>query len=307
MNTTLVRALAWAATLIAATGAAAQPALQASRQTLTHDGVARHYELRVPTGTPPAGGWPLVLVLHGGGGHAANAEAMTGFSALAAQEGFMVAYPEGTGRLGQRLLTWNAGHCCGLAMTRRVDDVGFLDAVVGELLARQPVDPRRVYLTGLSNGGMMTHRAARALPQRFAAIAPVIAPVFGDEPPAPGPVPALMVNGALDASVPPAGGPPGGRFPDAWDGTPLRPALDQARYWAAANGCRPEPPRHARHDDYQRWTYACPGGADVQALLVEHNGHAWPGGQRGSPRGDAPNPRFDATRAIWAFFRTHAR
>ncbi len=287
-------------------GAWAQSGLTASRHTLLQGGAERHYELRVPRGQPPAGGWPLVLVLHGGGGHAGHAESMTGFSTLAEREGFMVAYPQGSGRLGQRLLTWNAGHCCGFAMTRRIDDVGFLDALVGQLLARHPVDPHRVYLTGLSNGGMMTHRAALALPHRFAAIAPVIAPVFGDEPRAALPVPALMVNGALDTSVPPQGGQPHGRFPDAWDGTPLRPALDQARHWAASNGCGAEA-RHEVHAEYQRWAYACPPGATVELLLVGDNGHAWPGGRKGSPQADSPNPRFDASQAIWSFFRTQAR
>lgn len=281
-------------------------ALTATRQTLVHGGTERHYELRVPASPPPAAGWPVVLVLHGGGGNAANAEAMTGFSALAAREGFMVAYPEGTGRLGGRLQTWNAGHCCGQAMSRRVDDVGFIDAVVAELIARHMADPRRVYLTGLSNGGMMTHRAALEKPRRFAAIAPVIASVFGDEPLAASPVSALIINGAQDTAVPPQGGAPGGRFPDAWDGTPVRPARDQASLWAASNGCDREP-RHEVRPGYQRWTHTCPAGWAVEQLLVDDNGHAWPGGKKGSLRGDTPSARFDATAAIWAFFRDRAR
>lgn len=292
--------------LTLATAATAQPAPTASRHTLAHAGAERHYELRVPPGRPPATGWPLVLVLHGGGGHAGNAEAMTGFSTLAAREGFMVAYPEGSGRLGQRLLTWNAVHCCGYAMTQRVDDVGFLDTLVARLLADHPVDARRVYLTGLSNGGMMAHRAALALPHRFAAVAPVIATVFGDEPRASVPVAALMVNGAEDASMPLAGGPTGGRFAQSWDGTPTRPVLDQARLWAASNGCSAEARRES-HPEYQRWVHTCPSGVSVELLLVSDNGHAWPGGAKGSARADAPNPRFDATGAIWRFFRAHSR
>jgi polyhydroxybutyrate depolymerase len=88
-------------------------------QTLTHDGIKRSYEVRIPKGLDKGGlRVPLVLVLHGGGGNGVNAEAMTGFTEKAVKEGFIVVYPEGTGRFG-RLLTWNAGHCCGRAMEKQ--------------------------------------------------------------------------------------------------------------------------------------------------------------------------------------------
>jgi polyhydroxybutyrate depolymerase len=203
-------------------------------QTLQHDGIDRHYLIRTPAESAlRVGSVPLVLVLHGGGGNADNAERMTGFTAKAQREGFIVVYPEGSSRFRQKLLTWNAGHCCGYAMEHKVDDVGFIRSLIQQLLEQYPIDPARVYVTGMSNGGMMTHRLGRELAGQVAAIAPVVATVFGDESRAGQPVSALMFNGMRDESVPYLGGAPSGRFNDAWDGTPAKPALDQGVYWAA--------------------------------------------------------------------------
>jgi polyhydroxybutyrate depolymerase len=303
------RTIRWATSmlLLSALSAAAAGTAPDGRQSLLHQGVERGYVVRSP-GVAPAPGQrlPLVLVLHGGGGNAAVAEAMSGFTDKAKREGFIVAYPEGTGRLGRRLLTWNAGHCCGHAMTRQVDDVGFIRALINRLEADHPVDPRRIYATGMSNGGMMTHRLGIELSDRLAAIAPVVAALFGDERKPAHAVAALMINGQLDASVPVTGGAPGGRFPDAWDGTPALPALAQGSFWAAANGCATTPDS-TQQGPITRWRYRCNSGRDVEVVLVGDNGHAWPGGKAGSRRGDTPSTAMNATDLIWSFFKAHSK
>lgn len=305
--TSTVARFARLSALLAAVWLAAPAHADTSRQVLTVDGVQRSYLLRLPA--PEVlrqGRVPLVLVLHGGGGDAANAEAMTGFSEKARQEGFIVVYPDGSGRFRHRLLTWNAGHCCGYAMQNRVDDVGFIKALLERLMREHPVDPARVYATGISNGGMMTHRLGMALPERFAAIAPVVATLFGDETPAAQPVSALMLNGVLDRSVPHQGGPPGGRFADAWDGTPARPALAQASYWAQVNACGATA-SELDTQAYARWQYTCPGGRAVELYLLKDQGHAWPGGEKGTARADTPSAHFKATDVIWSFFKAHPK
>ncbi len=276
------------------------------RQTLTHDGLVRSYLVRVP---PSAKNrpekLPLVLVLHGGGGHAANGEAMSGFTALAAKEKFIVVYPEGSGRMQDRLLTWNAGHCCGYAMQNRVDDVGFINALLDRLIRAYPVDPQRIYVIGISNGGMMAHRLGSELSQRIAAIAPVVAALFGDEKQPALPVSALMINGMLDRSVPYQGGPPGGRFPDAWDGTPVKPAIAQAEFWGRINRCS-QPVREER-GAVLHWRYSCPAGQAVELYLLQDTGHTWPGGRGGRRGADDPGSTLDATAVIWEFFRKRRR
>lgn len=282
-------------------------AAPAERQTLVHGGIERHYVVRAPADLAPGKErLPLVLVLHGGGGNAENAEAMTGFTGKAAKERFIVVYPEGSGRLKNRLLTWNAGHCCGYAMEKQIDDVGFLNELITQLMQRYPIDSKRLYATGMSNGGMMTHRLGIALSGRLAAIAPVVATVFGDEAQPAGPLSALMINGALDQNVPNAGGAPGGRGASAWDGTPMRPMLDQATFWAAADACA-SPPQQIDQAATTQWRYSCPAGRAVELYQVKDNGHAWPGGEPGSRRGDTPSQSLNATDLIWTFFAEHPR
>ena len=275
------------------------------RDFLVHDGLRRSYVVRVPDSVrasrKPV---PFVIVLHGGGGNAAITERMTGFTAKAAREGFIVVYPEGTGRREGILLTWNAGHCCGYAMDHDVDDVGFVRSLIDTLSRRYPIDPKRIYATGMSNGAMMAHTLGIGLSDRLAAIAPVVGAVFGDEPLPASPVSALMINGALDHHIALAGGPPSGPFARAWDGTPTRPAAEQALFWARADNCGPAA-QAAEHAPVAHWVQRCPHGRAVERYVLADNGHAWPGGEAGSRRGDVPSTAIDATDVIWRFFADH--
>lgn len=121
---------------------------------------------------------PLVIALHGGGG---NGKTMVPrWADKARAEGIVVAFPDGVGRDG-RMATWNAGGCCGQAMATKSDDVGFIGALIDELVRSGVADPKRVYVTGMSNGGMLTHKVAIALSGKIAAAAVVAGAMFGDE------------------------------------------------------------------------------------------------------------------------------
>jgi len=253
---------------------------------------------------------PMVIVLHGGGGNAANAVKMTGFDRVAARDGLVAVYPDGTaGRDGGRLLTWNAGHCCASAMDAKVDDVGFIGAVIDALVASGRADGGRVYVTGMSNGGMMAHRVGRELSARIAAIGPVVGAVFGDEPAPQGPMPAFVVVGAEDDIVPAAGGPLTLRLllgRRAAADRDVAPAMAQATYWARSNGCDEPTRTETAVSRTVAWT-RCGSGAPVIFQSVAGNGHAWPGGEPGRAGAAQPTKAFDATEAMWAFFRTQVR
>lgn len=276
-----------------------------SERTLAVGGRERSYLVHDFSRGRPA---PLVFVLHGGGGNAANAVRMTGFDRIGRREGLIVVYPNGTAaRPRVPLLTWNAGHCCASAMKGGVDDVAFVDAIIGRMVASGHADPARVYVTGLSNGAMMAHRLGRELSTKIAAIAPVVGALFGDEGPPRAPVPALIVVGADDSTVPGAGGPLsvraiGGRAADR----DVAPAIEQARYWAKANGCRASTTTRGPASTVTEWR-DCASGAPVVFHEVKGNGHAWPGGQPGRAGADVPSQAFDASDAIWSFFATQRR
>lgn len=177
------------------------------RRTIRHGGLLRSYHVHRPADGRGASPRPLLFVLHGGNGtDAATMARRTGFNAIAGRDGALVVYPAGVD--GQ----WNDGR--GRTFRRAadnsgIDDVGFIGAVTDALVASGEADPARVYVTGFSNGGMMTQRLGIELGDRFAAIASVIAnipvPIAGQPPRRP--LPVLVMNGTADPLVPYDGGP----------------------------------------------------------------------------------------------------
>ena len=123
-------------------------------RTLKVGGLARNYLVHIPPRYKPETPTPVVLVYHGGG---SNAEVMVRFSGLNRKSndaGFIAVYPNGTGRL-VRALTFKGGNCCGNALRTRVDDLEFTRQLLNDLATVANVDPKRVFATGMSNGGIM--------------------------------------------------------------------------------------------------------------------------------------------------------
>jgi polyhydroxybutyrate depolymerase len=272
---------------------------------LPHDGVQRSYLVQAPNAARQE--LPLVMVLHGGGGNADNAVRMTGFDKKARAEGFIAIFPEGSSRFG-RFKTWNSGHCCAYSAWKDIDDIGFLGAVLDDTAKRFSIDPNRIYVTGMSNGAMMAHRMGREMSGRIAAIAPVVGTLFGDEVTPRHPVAALIINGTLDKNVPMAGGlglDENRKIPVK--DRPFAPTSSQLTFWAKANGCTDGPHKSRSGNVTQTDYQSCKNGADVRMLEVHDNGHAWPGGNKGGPRGDEPSNTINATNVIWEFFASHPK
>ncbi len=130
------------------TGTSGQPGTSDSGDlegTLEVEGRIRSYRLHVPPGHDASAPAALVVALHGGGRNAASLEAHIGMDAIADREGFLTVYPDGNGKLGEIVLTWNSGNCCGYALDEQVDDVAFLRALVGQLSTAYDIDADRVY------------------------------------------------------------------------------------------------------------------------------------------------------------------
>lgn len=256
---------------------------------------------------PPAPGHtplPLVIVLHGGGGNDDNAARMTGMSAKADRENFIVVYPDGSGRLGDKLLTWNSGNCCGYAAENNIDDVGFIRALIGKLQTQYPIDAQRIYVTGMSNGAMMAHRLACEASDLIAAIGPVAGALNVECQPA-RPVAVIAFNGMQDKHVLFQGGAP----QKSLDSRPRvdTSVADTISFWVKHNRCQ-STPLHTEKGNILRDEYGgCAGDASVVLYTIKDGGHAWPGGQRGSLFGDGPTQEISATDLMWEFFKQHAR
>ncbi len=143
---------------------------------LTHKDLTRKYRVHVPRSYDPAKPTALLVSLHGGGGdmdHQAD-DSHYGQISASESEGFVAVFPNGYSRLPSgKLATWNAGTCCGAARDQRVDDVGFIRALIARLHQQLNIDSKKVFATGMSNGAMMAYRLACEMGDTFKAIAAV--------------------------------------------------------------------------------------------------------------------------------------
>ena len=277
-------------------------------KSLTHYSLQRDYRLYIPSSYRYSTAAPLVIALHGGGGNGHKMEKLSHLSLLADQYGFIVAYPEAVER------HWNDGR--GLNQYRsqkdNIDDVGFISNMIEAIAGGYNIDKDRVYVTGVSNGAMMSLRLGCELADKITALAPVIGSMPENRvvecSPA-RPIPLMMINGTADPLVP-------------WEGGYVhifRKKLGKIisvrqtiEFWVARNGCSPSPQISRVPDadpedgtSVQKNAYGqCTDGADVVLYEIKGGGHTWPGGYQYFPEFliGKTNRDLDASRAIWDFF-----
>ena len=222
-------------------------------------------------------------------------------NALADREGFIVVYPQGTGWLGVHR-SWNAGACCGYAMNRQIDDVAFIRALVDELLRAYPVDAQRIYVTGISNGGMMAYRLGCELSDRLAAIAPVAGALNTACTPT-RPVSVIIFHGTADPYVPYAGG----QGPAVHERRIDPPVASAVSFWVAHDHCTAIPQARERGHVLEHIYAGGTEGAEVILYTIRGGAHAWPGGRRGWWLGARPTAELSATEVMWEFFARHRK
>lgn len=280
---------------------------EAGATTMEFDGRERTFEMYVPPTAPRP--LPILLMLHGGRGTGSLMRRYTDFDSLAQKEDILAVYPQAIG--GQ----WNDGRpeIGNLnPQSADTDDVEFLLSLVDTLVGRGLADPKRVFVAGISNGGMMAMRLACEHPGRIAGFAVVAAnlPVGLDCDPQT-PVPALFVHGTADKFVPFGGG-------DIlqWanlDRGKVLSARETVALWRQVNGCTGDADKERVSDGARaggfaidRLTFEPCAGAPVQQFIIRGGGHAWPGARQ-SPYGDAvlgpAGIDLDANSEIWSFFK----
>jgi polyhydroxybutyrate depolymerase len=253
------------------------------------EGTTRSTLLAGPTALPSKP-LPLILNFHG---YSDSPEEQAGFSLMsdhAVAEGYVVAYPAGTGGLRG----WNAGACCGSAASSGIDDVAFTEALIEQIAATACIDRSRVYAVGYSNGGFLSHRLACELSDKIAGIASV-AGVMGISPCNPlRSIPVMQIHGTADAIVPYLGSLASGF-----------PSVDVTMEdWRQRSGCSEQ-----TTTTYSQGDATCVAweGCDspVSRCTIEGGGHTWPGGTAPAIRG-ALSTDLDATAAMWDFFNSAA-
>ena len=268
-------------------------------------GLERSYFLETPDGRGP---WPVIIALHGGGGKASQMEKLTGLGALGKREGFAVAYPEAKDK------HWNDGRT-DFKGESQADDAAFLMALRAKLVAEQLADPARIYLCGISNGGMMSLRMACEHSDAFAAVGVVAMNMSAAFDCAPqGPVPICFIKGDEDPLVPQDGGEIR-LFKHGRARGKVRSFDESLAFWAKVNHCDLQPEISLLPDKdpsdgcrVESWNYEpSKDGVELKAFLIKGGGHAWPGGWKYLPDFlvGRRSMDIDASAELWGFFRLY--
>ncbi len=274
--------------------------------TLNHDGESRSYQLYIPSTYDKSEPAPLVMVLHGRSSNAKRMADLTRFNSRADKHGFVVVYPEGMQK------QWNYLH--GISgYQERPNDSDFLLKLIDVIKNEYSIDSKKIYVTGLSNGGFMAQRLACYAPHRFAAFASVAAGGYAAMPldcENHTPVNMLYMHGTADTKVP-------------WNGLSVKDANGElqlvtmsitgsVKFWAERNRCSPEvtsreiPPGDSSPGTRVKIlsSNGCNANAEVVLYAILGGGHNWPGVPDFIPPSVAGRVNLDihASDVIWSFF-----
>jgi polyhydroxybutyrate depolymerase len=278
---------------------------------ITVDGRSRSYYVYVSSSLPKEKSVPLVMVFHGGGGDGIGTSRLTKFNQLADKENFLVVYPNGIGN------NWNDGREsfeASQAHKEKIDDVAFVNAMIDAIAKEYKIDSKRIYSTGISNGGIFSHYLGANVSNRIAAIAPVVGgmadPFYKNFKPKE-PVSVLIIQGTADPLVPYNGG------YLARNRGKIISTDDAVKLWSKNNGTKETPTATESFDkdktdnctvDKFVWS----GGKNkTEVVLYKLNGggHTWAGSSQYLPRIaiDEVCRDINATEVIWEFFKQHPK
>lgn len=284
-----------------------------------HDNLERTFRIYIPSVYDKSAQSPLVIALHGRGGKGESMILVTrkGFNKLADKDGFIVVYPDGIE------LNWNDGRMDEVAKDRahreNIDDVGFISALIDSMIKDYNIDKKRVYITGISNGAIMSYRLACELSDKIAAIAPVdgnIPDMLLNECLPSMPVSVLAINNVNDPLVPYEGG----NIYTSIRRLNLGKVLsvnESINFWVNHDHCSSlavvteEPdldPKDGTRVTRKEYINGI-DGTEVILYSVDGGGHTWPGGFQYLPSWIIGKTSRDinASEVIWSFFKKHSR
>lgn len=276
------------------------------KKSLVVEGAARTYLVHLPVHYKQGEMCSLVFVLHGGTGNAEGAKRMSQMDPKADREGFIVVYPNGTGKFQDRLLHWNDGSQRSGDGGTSADDIVFFRQLIKQLEKDYSIDPRRIYATGLSNGAIMVYRLGCELSDKLAAIAPVSGALNYNKSLPANPLSVIIFHGTADEYVPYNGG--------TGKASGGRKRNDQSvayavGFWVKHNGCNPIAAREEFGNIIKEQYSGGKANTEVVLYTVKGEGHSWPGGIKGIRYGnvDEPTQEISATNLMWEFFQKHPK
>ncbi len=238
---------------------------------------SRSYIVHTPPNYNKYTKYNVMFNLHGGGGNASGQQTISRMDDIADALGnWIIVYPNGTGAglFSKTGLTWNAGTCCGDALTNNIDDIGFLKEVKNRVT--KSYSTNKFYICGYSNGAMLSYY--QHLQGYFNGIASVAGslpiPVAHTLPVAP--IPVIHIHGTADQHIPYNGG----VGADSIVHVPHVSVDDCISFWIKNNSAN-SAPSFTSGKDFE--CYAYEGNYPVTLVKIIDGGHTWPGGKLISP------------------------
>jgi polyhydroxybutyrate depolymerase len=276
---------------------------------ITSGGLVRTGYMYIPASYDSSKPTPLVVGYHGGFGQGENQEKLTHMSQVADKENFVLLYPDGVNR------HWNDGRAKAASYTTTTDDIQFTKDLLAAAEKRVNIDTKRIYATGISNGGMMTYRVAREMTSTFAAIASVSSAIPEDQKVLQDPsepIPVLIMQSTDDPLIPFNGG------AGAFNTGMMAPTRETIDYWVKINHANSTPlttqlpdvdPSDGTTITHESYAAQGAGTAPVEYYQVNGGGHTWAGGnQYARERLIGKTSRdVDASALIWEFFKQYSR
>jgi polyhydroxybutyrate depolymerase len=273
---------------------------------LTVDGRERNFLVHIPPKYDPKKPTPVILAFHGGGANASNMVAFSNLNDKSDKSGFIVVYPNGSGRQ-EKILSFNGGNCCAYAMNNKIDDVEFTRRILDNLAKSANIDSKRIYATGISNGGIMCYLLASELSERIAAIAPVGGPMGTSNCNPKRPVSVIHFHGTDDEFAPFKGGKGKG-----FTGTEFYSVDHSIQAWIKANGCNKAPsilniPDNSKDGTtITRKTFGSgKDNSEVVLIEIQGGGHTWPGQEPRLKSLGKSTKNISANDLMWEFFQKH--
>lgn len=275
-------------------------AVACNTQHLDIDGHRRSFIVHTPSEYDGSQAVPMLLALHGRYGTARSMARTSGFDDLIDSENFIAVYPDGYKR------SWADGRNSGPAAEANIDDVSFINAIIDHMIKTENINEDKIFIVGISNGGIMTQRLCCEIGDRFAGAASIISSmsenVYNDCHPQKA-ISMLLMNGTDDPLVPYEGG-------YVQEGLVVS-TEENIAFWVNNNECEGEPviTEQDNVDDgtsvYHEFWGECNSESSVALYKIIGGGHTWPGGPQymnESTVGIA-SEEFVAAEKIWEFFK----